>query len=658
MEDKELNLSLEEIASKDNLAEFISEEELLEIGEKIVRGYEEDEDSRKEWKKKYNAGFELALQIHKDKTYPWNKASNVKFPLMTVGSLQFHARAYPALCPNGALVSAKIVAPDPDGRKARRGRRIEAHMNYQLREQMDGWEEGMDRLLITLPITGTEFKNIYYDSDSGHNISEHVFAKDLVVHYYTKSLAKAARITHIIAMSSNDIKEKINGGMFLDIDLSSPTPREDDSTRTSDATQGMSPPAVDDDTPFTILEQHGYYDMDGDGYKEPYIFTVDRDSKRVLRIVARFEKEGIKKKNGKLWKIIPQQYFEDFKFIPSPDGGFYGLGFMHLIGPINEATNTIINQLIDAGSLSNLQSGFVSKAFRNKGGNFKFEPGEWKPVNAVSGQDLKQGLFPLPVREPSTVLFQLLSFLVEAGQRVTSTTDIMVGENPGQNQKATTTLTVMENGMKVFTAIYKRIRKSMDREFKKLYDLNYDFFDEREYLNIVDTLITPEDMPYVFKDYEYEDCDIIPSADPEASSKLIQRQKAEILMQLIPMGLPRGVVIKRFMEAMDIEHIEEFQLDALNQPQPDPEIMLKAQKLDVDNQNNQVKNQIAEEKNNIEKARLAVEAAKVDAAKSTADKKIAVDAMIASADMAHKSIEGDKQRAADIAAAAAKPKSK
>lgn len=640
---KLIDLSPEEMVNETNLAEYIDEQELNKIGEKVVIGYEEDEDSRKEWKEKYKSGLELALQVYKEKTHPWPKASNVKFPLMTVACLQFHARAYPALCPPNNLITAKTVANDPTGMKTRRGKRVETHMNYQIREEMDNWEEDMDRLLITLPITGTEFKKIYYDSEEEKNVSEHVLAKDLVVHYYAKSLEKAQRKTHILEMYHNDIIQGINSGIYLDVDLGNPIARDDDLTKLSRDTQGMSAPKDDDDTPYCILEQHGFCDLDGDGYKEPYIFTVHRDTRKVLRITARYNKDSIKRRKGNIYKIVPEEYFEVFKFIPSPDGGFYGLGFMHLIGPINEAVNTAINQLIDAGTLSNLQSGFLTKSFRSKAGSFKFEPGEWKPINVV-GQDLKQGIFPLPVREPSTVLFQLLGFLVEAGQRVTSTTDIMVGENPGQNQKATTTLTVMENGMKVFTAIYKRVRKSLDREFRKLYNLNYTYFDLDSYLNIVDELVQPEEVGYLENDYNYEDCNIIPSADPEASSKMIERQKAEILINLIPLGLPRGVVIKRFMEAMDIPHIEEFQLDALNSPPPDPEMMLKMQEFQRDTQVESAELQLKAREQQRKETETGLKARQIAIKKETDDKKISADVMLAVAKMAQNQSEGEKDR--------------
>lgn len=648
-----IDMSAEEMVGAANLAEYISEEELAKIGDRVVTGYDEDEDSRKEWKEKYKSGLELALQVYKEKTHPWPKASNVKFPLITVACLQFHARAYPALCPPNNLIIAKAVANDPSGIKTRRGKRVETHMNYQIREDMSSWEEDMDRLLITLPITGTEFKKVYYDGEEEKNVSEHVLAKDLVVHYYAKSLEKAQRKTHVLELYHNDIIQGINSGIYLDIDLGAPISRDDDLTKLSQDTQGMSAPQDDDDTPYCILEQHGFCDLDGDGYKEPYIFTVHRDSRKVLRIIARYNKKSIRRNNGKIYKIVPEEYFEVFKFIPSPDGGFYGIGFMHLIGPINEAVNTAINQLIDAGTLSTLQSGFLTKSFRGKAGSFKFEPGEWKPINVV-GQDLKQGIFPLPVREPSMVLFQLLGFLVEAGQRVTSTTDIMVGENPGQNQKATTTLTVMENGMKVFTAIYKRIRKSLDREFRKLYNLNYTYFNLDNYLNVVDELVQAEEMGYLEQDYNYEDCNIIPSADPEASSKMVERQKAEILINLIPLGLPRGVVLKRFMEAMDIPHIEEFGLDALNQPPPDPEMMLKMQEFQMDAQMGSAELQLKAREQQRKETETGLKARQIAVKKEIDDKKISADVMLAVAEMAQNSSEGDKDRNADTEKAKSK----
>lgn len=633
IEEGEHNLpSLSSLTSIPNIATLLSDDLLDTIGKNVVQGYEDDETSRHMWLEKYKEGMEMALQIFKDKTWPWPKASNVKFPLMSIACLQFHARAYPSLVPTAKVVAAKVLGDDHSGMKAQRAMRVETFMNYQVLDEMDSWDEDMDRLLITLPITGTEFKKTYFDSEYGCPVSEHVFAKDLVINYFTKDLDRAPRITHIIEMSRNEFEEKERAGLFLDVDEDlqpNDQTRDDPSTRLIRDREHLVEPSEDRNIPVLLLEQHTFYDLDGDGYAEPYIITVNKANSKVARIVARFQKDAIEQSKGMILKITPDQYFTKYTFVPAPDGGFYGLGFIHLVGGLNKAVNTIINQLIDAGTLSNLQSGFLSRSFRQRGGNMQFQPGEWKIANAT-GQDLASGIFPLPVREPSAVLFSLLGMLIEVGQRLTSTTDMMVGENPGQNQKATTTQAVMESGMKVFTAVYKRIHKALGKEFKKLYKLNSENFDKKLYAEILDVPVETLDIENDFSTKDYKVC---PAADPEASSHATRLAKAQALVQLIPMGLDRIIVLKRLLAALEIENIDEFKLDQAQQqgPPPDPKIMLQAQELQLTAQKQQHDMALAdhEQQRKDKETQIKAEKIGVDARVKIADShtKLAIAAM-------------------------------
>lgn len=568
------------LVNHSNIAEELDEDTLKTIGRTIRQGFDEDEGSLTEWRKRYEAGLEKALQIASIKNDPWPGASNVKFPLLTLASLQFHARAFPMLVPTDGVVVAKILGLDPLGLKFEKARRVHYHMNYQLLDQMEHWSSDMDRLLITVPITGTEFKKTYYSPELERNVSEHVFGKDLVVNYFTKNLESSPRKTHIISITKNELEEKIRAGIYLEQKyVKEPEIRQDETTRIIDSSKGLQAPSDTTTVPLTMLECHCYWDFDGDGYEEPYIITIEKDSMKVARIVARFDKEGIKQKSGKIVKISPIEYFTKYEFIPSPDGGFYGLGFIHLVGALGDAVDTLINQLIDAGSLANSQSGFLSRSFKQRGGDLSFRRGEWKIVNAT-GQDMSKGIMPLPTKEPSGVLFNLLTLLIEYGQRITSTTDIMVGENPGQNQKATTTVAVVENGQKVFTAVYKRIRAALSQEFIKLFNLNYKHFDVKEYSAILG--VEPEAA--YREDYNSKELKIVPSADPNASSLQLKAQQAQALLPLIQLGLPADVIIRRYLQAMEIDNIEEFQLEALaqRQGQPAPEFMLKMQELQLD----------------------------------------------------------------------------
>jgi chaperonin GroES len=437
---------------------------------------------------------------------------------------------------------------------------------------MKEWEEDMDRLLITLPVTGCEFKKTYFDPQKGYNCSEYVRSTDLVINYYAKSLEEAARKTHILSMDKNEIVEMQRAGLYLDVDLGAAEPRTDTSTKTTDNSVGLKAPGtVGTSTPHKILEWHGFIDLDDDDYKEPYVVTVDEKSGKVLRIFARYYPENIvRTEEGAISKITPTEYFTKYDFIPNPTGGIYGIGFGVLLGPLNESANTLINQLVDAGTLSNRQSGFISRNLRIRNGAVKFSPGEWKEVNAT-GADLSQGIMPLPVREPSMVLFQLLNTLISAGERLTSTTDMMVGENPGQNQKATTTMAVLDQGQKVFTAIYKRIRRAMTKEFQKVFELNAYYLNEEK----TKILFDPNGDAMMKKEmYNKNNMVVFPSADPNVSSAAEKAQTAQVLMSMIPMGGFNEYEIKRrALDALGVTDPEALLLDPNTPPPPDPKMV-------------------------------------------------------------------------------------
>lgn len=389
--------ALSKLIAEVNIADSLEEEKLNKIGMEAKRGYENDLATRAEWEKSIEAWTKLAKQAIEPRSYPWTNASNVKYPLLSTAAMQFAARAYPSLVPsNGQVVTSSIIGKDPDGTKYERGRRVSQYMSYQVMDEMIGWEEDMDRMLIMLPIVGVMFKKTYWDSIDKKNCSKLILPRNLVVDYWATSLEKAERITEVIEMSERLIKERQMAKLFCDIDLQTPI---------VPMSRGMAvdtpkPPEVDDATPFTILEQHTYIDLDDDDYAEPYIVTLVKDTGKVLRIVANYDDKTMTfDKDGTLIRIKPIQYYTKFGFIPNPDGGFYDIGFGTLLGPLNESVNTLINQLVDAGTLSNLQAGFIGKGLRIKMGETRFQPGEWKTVNAT-GDDIKKSIFPLPTRDP------------------------------------------------------------------------------------------------------------------------------------------------------------------------------------------------------------------------------------------------------------------
>jgi len=579
-EESSLRASIESV----NLAKKLDKEKLRKIGSDAKEGYDQDKQSRKHWEEQVDEWTRLASQIREDKTFPWPKASNVKYPLLTTAAMQFAARAYPSLLPSdGKIVKAQVIGKDQDGTKTDLADRVSMYMSYQLMHEVVGWEEGMDKLLIMLPIVGTLFKKTYWDSIRKKVASEVILPKNLVVNYWAKSLADAERVSEIIEMSPRVLKERQMAGVFLDEDLgSAPTPEDQDKHA----------PANDETTPYTIIEQHTYIDLDDDDYPEPYIVTFHLESGKVLRITARFSEKTIHHTDdGELAKIEPLQYYTKYGFIPNPDGGFYDIGFGILLGPINESVNTLINQLIDSGTLNNLQSGFLGKGLKLRMGETRFQPGEWKAVNST-GDDLKKQIVPLPSKEPSNVLFQLMGSLITSGKELASIAEIFVGKMPGQNTPATTTMATVEQGMKVFTAVYKRVYRALAEEFVKLFDLNATYLNPNTYQQVIGITVGPDD-------FDLDQFKIFPGADPTAVSQTDKLIKAQGLQELMPMGILDPVKVGiRILEAQEQPNWQELLNPQVAQTgqipqQPDPKVMESQAKVQAIQQTSQIKQQEA-----------------------------------------------------------------
>lgn len=521
------------------------------------------------------------------KSYPWPNSANIKYPLLTTAAMQFAARAYPALVPGPNLVAGLVVGKDEGGMKQQSADRIGHHMSYQLLHEMDSWEEDMDKLCLILPIVGCIFKKTYYDAIEKRNCSELVFPNDLVIDYYARSIESASRISHVVYKTHNEFRERVNRGLFREIDLGEPRVFSEP-MNASDKISGKSEPKVSPATPYKFIECHCQWDMDDDGYDEPYIVTVHYDTKKVVRIIARFDIEGVeldtdKKGKEKLIRIKPTQYFTKFGFIPNPDGSIYDLGFGLLLGGINETVNTLTNQLLDAGSINNLQSGFLGRGIRVRSGSSKFQPGEWKPVD-FTGDDIKKHIFPLPTKEPSAVLFQLLETLVTSGKELASVAEIFVGKMPGQNTPATTTMATIEQGLKVFTAIYKRIYRSLGKEYEKLFRLNSVNMDDKVYFSINTPEGTQNQEAYK-QDYNPENLAVKPNADPNIVSAAQKLMKVQAMGPLLALQtINSQEYTKRFLEAIEAENISVLMKV---EPKPDPE----AQKAQMEMQQSQQEHQ-------------------------------------------------------------------
>ena len=564
-----------------NLTDKFSDEELTALGNHVWEGFDRDKTSRQKWEKRTQAAMDLAMQIQKEKNFPWPGSSNVAFPLITIATMQFHSRAYPTILNGPDIVQYRVNGADPEGKEKARAVRIGRHMSYQLLEENQSWEEQHDRLLINIPIVGCAFKKSYHSGLKGYNVSDLVLAQDFVLDYYAKSVEDCARKTHVIPMYRNELHENIMTGIYRDVREegwynSNATPISDSNTARADIRHGEMPPQSDDSTPYSILEQHLLLDLDKDGYKEPYICTIEANSKTVLRLVSRVDTmdDVLKNMKGEIIRIKPAEYFTKYGFIPSPDGGIYDIGFGVLLGPLNESVNSIMNQLIDAGTMSNSGGGFLGRGAKIRGGQYSFAPLEWKRVDST-GDDLRKNIFPLPVREPSQVLLSLLSLLINYTQRISGSTDTLAGENPGQNTPATTTNAMIEQGLKIYNAIYKRVWRSMKEEFKKLYMLN------KTFLPMV-TSFGEGEAKVLREDYLGDPNRISPVADPHITSESQRIQQATALKQaaMSTPGYNLGEVERNYLRALHIDGWETMYPGVEKMPPPkNPKIMIEEMKM-------------------------------------------------------------------------------
>lgn len=553
-----------------NLTDRFTEADLGSIGNHVWESYASDLASRSGWERRSSAGMDLAMQIAKAKTFPWPNCSNVAFPLVTIAALQFHARAYPAIISGTEVVKCR-TGYEPTPERTAIAEAVGKYMSYQVLEQDTAWEEGHDRLLLNYAIVGCAFVKTYYSTRARSNTSELVLAQDLVVNYFAKSIDTARCKTHIIPTYRNEVLEGIRSDSpkFRDVSqapwflenaqpLTPPEPRD-----------GTTAPQPSSSTPFTFLEQHTWLDLDDDGYEEPYIVTIEEKSRAVVRIVARFERDEDITYNSRkqIVSIRATEYFTKYGFIPSPDGSIYDMGFGVLLGPLNESVSSAINQLIDAGTMAIGAGGFLGRGAKIRGGIYTFSPFEWKRVDST-GEDLSKSIYPLPVREPSNVLFSLLSLLIDYTNRISGATETMVGENPGQNTPAETSRSMVEQGMKVYSAIFKRTWRAMKEEFRKLYILNAQF--------------APIKYRHLFL---YDPNDICPAADPNivSDSERFMRASAIAGRASTTPGYDPAAVELNFLKSLRVDNPQQFYkgFDPATQPK-DPRIVVAEMKTQLE----------------------------------------------------------------------------
>ncbi len=546
--------ALRALTESDNIAALLSEDLLGRIGAKVCEEYDIDITSRTDWTARNRRAQKLAMQVVEQKTYPWPKASNVKYPIITKAAMQYNARAYTALVKKD-LVKCNVNGYDPDGMKAQRAERVGKTLSWQMLEQMEEWEEEMDQLLVILPIIGMHFKKTYFDPIFGRNVSEGCMAENVVFNYATKNFYKCPRVTHEIDYYPYEIKEKSAAGVFLSVDFGKAVaPPEGDGSSSPRTDSGADDPMA----PHRFLEQHRLEDLDGDGLPEPYIVTVHRQTRKVVRIRARFTMDRVKfadDDDTRVERITPKGFFTKFGFLRNPDGSAHDIGFGTLIGPLNTAINRTLNMLMDAGHLANTQGGFTGSGLRMKGGALRLRPGEFKPLD-VAGDDIRSNLVQIKFPEPSNVLFQLLGFLVDAANDIASIKDVLSGEQNQSNVPAATTLALIEQGLKVDTAINKRQHLSLKREFKLMYELNAEHLEPQMYITFLDDK-TPTEV--LLEDFNDTDLDVTPASDPKMLTDMQEIARAEALLPFAQDPDFDGMKIKlRYLEALGIPDVADL----------------------------------------------------------------------------------------------------
>jgi hypothetical protein len=541
-----------------NLAEAMDERTLKDMARELTDEYKKDKLSRKEWEEAYIKGLDLLGTRYQEVTKPFKGASGVTHPLLAESVTQFQAQAYKELVPSDGPVRTQVIGLQTP-QTEQQAERVKDYMNYLLMEEMEDYTTDMDQMLFYLPLSGSTFKKIYYDVLLDRPVSKFVPAEDLVVPYFASDLKDSERITHVIKMTQNEVVKKQAAGFYRDIELTESDSEPDDVQKKLNQLEGIK--RTGDDYLHTILEMH--VDLNLDDYEDfddrakkikiPYIVTIDEGSGEILSIYRNYRPNDI------TYSRI--EYFVHYKFLPGL--GFYGFGLTHMIGGLSLAATQSLRQLIDAGTLKNLPAGFKSRGIRVRDDDQPIQPGEFRDVDAPGG-NIRDQFFNLPFTEPSVTLYNLLGFVVQAGQKFAAITDSNIG-NDVQNRAVGTTIALMERGSRVMSGVHKRCYYAMRLEFKIL-------------ARICGESLPPE-YPYdvyggprTIKAQDFDQrVDILPVADPNIMSMAQRVTLAQTQLQIAssnPGMHNLHEAYRRVYEALGTKQIEAILKPPPKQPEP------------------------------------------------------------------------------------------
>ena len=527
-----------------NLAEVIDDDVLQSMASELISDFKADQESRSDWARAYVKGLDLLGMKVEDRQQPWAGASGVFHPILTEAVVRFQAQAMGEIFPPAGPVRTKIIGKN-DTEKKDQAFRVENEMNYLLTEEMSEYRDEMEQMLFKLPIAGSAFKKVYYDPLMERPCSMFVPSEDFVVSYGASDLKTCPRYTHVMKKTSNEVLQLQVNGFYRDVELPDPQPDYSDIKQKYDELDGEEA-VIEDDDRHTILEMHVDMNMpeefdDPDGIARPYVITIDKTSSEILSIRRNWYEDDEKKKK--------RMHFVHYRYLPGL--GFYGTGLIHLIGGLAKSATSILRQLIDAGTLSNLPAGLKARGLRIKGDDAPLMPGEFRDVD-VPGGAIRDSITFIPYKEPSSVLYSLLGNIVEEGRRIGSVADVQVGDTNPQAPVGTT-LALMERSMKVMSGVQARLHAALKQELRILAKIIHDNMSE-EYSYDMDGDFNRT------KDFDGR-IDVIPVSDPNAatmSQRVMQYQAALQLAQQAPQLYDMGKLHRQMLEVLGISEAAEI----------------------------------------------------------------------------------------------------
>ena len=570
-------LHILEIVDINNMVDELDGSHLDRIGASVVSEYEIDKISMEDWLERNELALKLIDMKPERKTDPWPGAAATKLPLVLNAAMKASAEEFSEILRGSDLVNAEIFGPVTEEKQARADRVVK-RMNYQFYHELEDWEEDHDKLILAKNIVGTVHKKVFY-GDGETQVA--LRRNGVVINDNIEKIKDAPRVTDEVDKYWWQAEEKFRSGEWSEIDL----------------TGQDSVDFAESDKMNHFLEQIRREDLDQDGYPEPYIITVHKETKKVVKITPNFTPESIefdtggedfnvdeyaslddadKKKVHKFLDVVridtdkSRVKYVKYDMIPSWEGGYWGFGYGILLGPLNENCNTLINQILNQGHLQAKGGGFINSGIKMQGGELRFRSNEWKKVQSP-GMDLSRNIVPLPVKEPSQVLFSLLGLLMDVLRELSSVTEVMSGEQPKANMAATSVLALIEQGKKLFNSVYKRHYRSLNKEFKALFDMDFLYQDPQDYIDLLDLQVKPEEAAGLVKqDFSRAGLDLIPTANPEFSSKLQRMAEAQSLLELRDDPRVNGAELLRMYIIAMMDDKEKAQLLVPEQPNITP----------------------------------------------------------------------------------------